>query len=372
MSHDCPSVIIVGAGVFGASLAHELAGRDWSVSLLDPFEPGHARSTSGDDGRFLRYVHRDDPDDWYTRSALHARDLWNKLGEAVGEQLLVPCGHMWFVTTEEGWEQAAARRSQEIGVALEIVDPEAAAAALPGLRHDDIEYVLYEPDAGILRARQGVRALVAEACRRGASFEYARARPADGAVEVDGELRTADRIVWACGAWLNDLFPDIVSIACRRGDQFYFGVDGGWRAEDVPAWCDAAGSLYGYGDLDGFGVKALHSNHDGPIVDPDQVRREASAEKEADTRAALRRRFPALADAPLVGSRVCHYELVADRHFMVAPLPGDERVWLLGGGSGHGYKHGPDLGEHVADALEGRAQLPVWFGLHERLPAGPR
>jgi sarcosine oxidase len=372
MSHDRPSAIVVGAGVFGASLAHELAGRDWDVSLLDPFEPGHARATSGDDGRFLRYVHRDDPEDWYTRSALRARDLWNELGEAVGEQLLVPCGHMWLVTEEEGWEQEAARSARELGVAVEVLDPEVAAAVLPGLRHDDVAYVLHESDAGILRARQGVRALVAQARRRGARFEYARARPADGAVEVDGELRTADRIVWACGAWLNGLFPGAVSIDCRRSDQFYFGVDGGWRVEDVPSWCDVAASLYGYGDLDGFGVKAMHSNHDGAIVDPDGVRREASPEKEADTRDALRHRFPALAAAPLLGARVCHYEMTADRHFVVSPLPGDERVWLLGGGSGHGYKHGPDLGEQVADMLEGRVEPPARFGLHERLLAGPR
>ncbi|HET6449265.1 MAG TPA: FAD-dependent oxidoreductase [Conexibacter sp.] len=372
MSGDHASAIVIGAGVFGASLARELAARDWQVSLLDPFAPGHARATSGDDGRFIRYVHRDDPDDWYTRSALRARDLWRDLGEAVGEQLLVPCGHMWMVTQEEGWEREAAQRSRASGVALEIVDAARAADALPGLRHDDIHFVLYEPDAGVLRARRGVQALVAEAQRLGATFSYARATPARDGALVDGSLVHADRIVWACGPWLASLFPDEVRLAVRRGDQFYFGAQDGWRVGDVPAWCDPAASLYGYGDLDGLGVKAMHADHDGPIVDPDHMRREPNVARERDTRRALAQRFPTLADAPLIGARVCQYELTADRHFVIAPRPDDSRVWLLGGGSGHGFKHGPALAQFVADAIEDRVAVPARFGLHERLVAGPR
>src|SRR5205807_1279147 len=64
------------------------------------------------------------------------------------------------------------------------------------------------------------------------------------------------------------------------------------------------------------------------------------------------RRFPALADAPVVGTRVCQYDLTPDAHFLVARHPEREDWWLVGGGSGHGFKHGPALAEYLADCVE--------------------
>ena len=77
-----------------------------------------------------------------------------------------------------------------------------------------------------------------------------------------------------------------------------------------------------------------------------------------------RHRFPALADAPLVGHRACQYEITPDMHFVMAPHPDhDGRVWLLGGGSGHGFKHGPALAERFEPWLRGAAEPEPRFGL---------
>jgi sarcosine oxidase len=92
-------------------------------------------------------------------------------------------------------------------------------------------------------------------------------------------------------------------------------------------------------------------------------------EAEKAGRGYLARRFPALADAPLVYSRVCPYALTADTNFLLARHPEEPRVWLLGGGSGHGFKHGPSLAEYVAGLLEGREEPDERFGLGERRPA---
>ena len=146
-----------------------------------------------------------------------------------------------------------------------------------------------------------------------------------------------------------------------------FRSDGGpaWAADGVPAFVDFDRAIYGTRDIDGLGVKAA-PDFDGPPLDPDAELPAATAESEALARRFLAERFPALADAPLSGSKTCRYELSPDAHFIAAPHPEQPSVWLLGGGSGHGFKHGPALAERVAAALAGEAPLPA------RFPRSPR
>ena len=83
----------------------------------------------------------------------------------------------------------------------------------------------------------------------------------------------------------------------------------------------------------------------------------------ASARAYLRMRFPALANAPLVESRVCQYENSTDHNFILDRHPEAENVWIVGGGSGHGFKHGPVIGEMVTDAVLGLKPPPKEMGL---------
>jgi glycine/D-amino acid oxidase-like deaminating enzyme len=85
----------------------------------------------------------------------------------------------------------------------------------------------------------------------------------------------------------------------------------------------------------------------------------------------LARRFPALAGAPVVEARVCQYENTPDGHLLVDRLPGADNAWLVGGGSGHGFKLGPAIGEHVAGlVVDGAAPLPQFRLAHREPPAG--
>jgi glycine/D-amino acid oxidase-like deaminating enzyme len=56
-------------------------------------------------------------------------------------------------------------------------------------------------------------------------------------------------------------------------------------------------------------------------------------------------------NAPLIETRVCQYEQTPDSHFIVDRHPQMNNLWLLGGGSGHGFKHGPALGEMMAELI---------------------
>jgi sarcosine oxidase len=359
-----PSAAIIGAGVFGASLAWRLASAGWDVTLADQFEPGDPRATSSGESRLLRCAHGEA--ELYAASARRGRDLWRELEEETGEQLYLECGLAWFARRDDGWEASSARVLGALGIPARRLAPREAAALFPSLTTEDLAFVLLEPEAGVLRAQRAVWALAARAAACGAEVVRARARPAGAtAVLEDGTALVADRVVWACGPWLAGLFPDFVALRVTRQELFF--LDGGpeWRTPSVPAWVDFDGALYGTGDVDGLGVKVA-PDRDGPPLDPAAPLPDTDPASEPTMRAAAAARFPALADAPLKGSRTCRYELSPDGHFIAAEHPGQPGVWLLGGGSGHGFKHGPAVAERIADAWSGGEPLPSEWGLGER------
>jgi len=354
-----PSAVIVGAGVFGASLARQLARCAWDVTLVERVVPGHVRAGSGGESRLIRCAHGDD--EWHTRSARRALELWREIDPA----LVVEAGVVWLAQRPDGWEADSERMLRELGIPCERVDP---ADLFPSVAVDDLAFALLEPQAGALRARDATRTLAEQAVAAGARLELLEARPQGAAVRLgDGRLLEADRVVWACGAWLPGLFPEVgLDLRITQQDVFFFGADATWRTPGVPGWVDYDGAAYGVGDLDGRGVKVC-PDVEGPPFDPEKSSRVALGEHERLARDYLARRFPALAQAPLVGTRTCQYELTQDTKFLCASHPDHEgRVWLLGGGSGHGFKHGPALAERVAGWLTGEEPAETRFALGPR------
>jgi sarcosine oxidase len=360
-----PSAIVVGAGVFGAALADRLAGDGWGVTLVDRDEPGHGRAESGGESRLLRFSHGAEA--WYTRSAWRARELWLELEREMGRELIVQAGLVWFARRERGWESESERVLNEEEIPVERLAPADAAALFPSLCTDDLVFVLYEPAAGILRAREATRALAARAQRRGATVELAEARPDGRAVLLgDGRRLEADRVVWACGAWLPRLFPEHVTLRVTQQDLFFFDAPAGWTTPPLPGFVDYDGAAYGLGALDGNGVK-VGPDVEGPQLDPDEWPRAPRPGNEARTRDYLKLRFPALAGAAVSSHSVCQYSLTADTHFIAAPHPEHGgAVWLLGGGSGHGFKHGPAFAERMAVWLGGAEEPEPRFALGPR------
>ena len=378
-------VVIVGAGTFGASLAWRLALAGETVTLVDQFEPGDRRATSGGETRLIRCSPGADAD--YTAMARRAQALWRELEAESGEDLMVKCGVAWFAHGDDGWEAASERAMAAQGIPCERIDVAEAARLYPSFRGDDLAFVLLEPDAGVVRAQRAVRALAARAAAHGARIVRARARPDQGGSDPphhqggsdppwlrsaavvldDGTRLEGDVVVWACGCWLGGLFGPLVRLAVTRQELLF--VDGGpaWRAAGVPGWVDYDRAMYGTADLDGLGVTAA-LDVEGPPLDPD-AELDDEPTTEPAVRAYLRDRFPALEHAPLADARACRYELSPDSHFVAARHPGHERVWLVGGGSGHGFKHGPALAERVIAAIAGGEPLPERFALGERAPA---
>jgi glycine/D-amino acid oxidase-like deaminating enzyme len=342
------SAVVVGAGVFGASTARELSRRGWDVRVVEQYAPGNVLSGSGGDTRLLRFSHGES--EWYTRSARRALELWRELEAESGLRLFEPVGVAWFDTGAGAFTQQSEETLRRLGIACERLTPGEAAGLYPSLGGDDLRSVLFEPGAGVLYARLATRALAA-----GLRVEAGRASPADPP--------RADVVVWACGSWLPKLFPALVEQQLQRRDVFFFAVDGAWTG--TPGFCDYDGPYYGHGELGGLGMKVAPDGR-GAEVDPDEVDRLPDPGQEALAREYAARRFPSLANARIAGSRVCQYDLTADTHFLVARHPERPSWWLVGGGSGHGFKHGPALAEYVADCIEARRDPEPFHGLGPR------
>jgi sarcosine oxidase len=349
-----PSAAVVGAGIFGASLAYRLVRDGREVTLYERHEPGHERAASGGESRLIRFAHGADA--WYTRSARRAQELWRELEVETGRNLLVECGIVWFGRSEDGWEAESEQVLRDEGIPVERLAAEEGRRFFPSFEPGDLEFLLWEPEAGVLRAAEATRATVEAAQRAGVRLVREAAEP--GRVE-------ADTVVWACGAWLASLFPEVVGLRVTRQDLFFLRADERWRTPPVPAWVDYDRAVYGLGDLDGIGVKVA-PDQEGPPFDPESGDRTPSPANEHAARAYAAERFPALAQAQVALAKACPYSLTADTNFVLAPhreLPGN---WILGGGSGHGFKHGPALAEYAARVISGSEQPDERFGLGPR------
>ncbi len=200
--------------------------------------------------------------------------------------------------------------------------------------------------------------------------------PAAGGGRLDsvrlssGEDLSAGVFVFACGPWLPKLFPALLGerLFVTRQEIFYFGPTSGDRRfapPAMPAWLDLTEEMYGIPDLEARGFKLAPDVH-GPRFDPDTGSRSVTAEGTAAARAYVGRRFPGLSDAPLLSTEVCQYENTSDGDFLIDRHPDRENVWLAGGGSGHGFKHGPAVGDYLAERITRGGEIERRFRVESK------
>ena len=148
--------------------------------------------------------------------------------------------------------------------------------------------------------------------------------------------------------------------------MFFFGVpsaESGLDDRHLPIWAEHKDRFrYGIPGNQGRGFKIADDTR-GPTFDPTNGERVVNPDGLRAIREYLALRFPAMKDAPLVETRVCQYEQTPDNHFIVDLHPAAENVWLLGGGSGHGFKHGPVVGEMMAELVLEEKEAKPYFRL---------
>lgn len=353
-------VSVVGAGVFGAWTALHLAKRGQRVLLLDAYGPGHSRSSSGDESRIIRMGYG--ADEIYTRWSQRSLVDWKELFEATGNQeLFQKTGVLWLAESGNAQLEATANALGRNQVGFEQLDRAALGHRYPQINLDGIATGIYEPESGVLMARRAVAAAVAEAVRLGVEFKLAAIAEPCGDRRIErvtssaGEQFSAKEFVFACGAWLAKLFPDFLGdrIFPTRQTVFYFGIpagDGRFSSPALPTWLIKNDECYGMPDLESRGLKIALDQH-GERIDPDTQSRVVTSTEVEEIGRLVAYRFPALAHAPIVETRVCQYENTWNGDFLIDRHPTLSNVWLAGGGSGHGFKHGPALGEYVAGQI---------------------
>lgn len=365
------SVMVVGAGVFGAWSALRLVRDGWDVTLVDAYGPANGRASSSDHSRVIRAGYG--ALEIYTRWATDALAEWQWLSKKAGEPLVEECGALFLGPREGAHLADTARTLAELGVTHERLDAAAVASRFPQIGVIGLGEGVYETRGGVIRARRAVSAAVTVAQGLGVTYRQAAVAAPDESVStptvtlVDRTPLEADHFVFACGPWLPRLFPGAVGerIRATRQEVLYFGVPAGdprFAIDRLPVWIDFEAGFYGIPDVDAQGFKVGIDAHGAPI-DPDTADRVVAAEAVERVRAFFARRFPGLMRAPLVDAHLCQYENTATGDFLIDRHPSWPNVWIVGGGSGHGFKHGPVVGKHVADLLSGRSVVEPRFAL---------
>ena len=348
-------VVVVGAGVFGAWTAWHLVRRGRRVLLVDAYGPGNARASSAGESRIIRMGYGGD--EIYTRWAQRSLVQWKDFSAATGLELFHPTGVLWLAGQDDVRVQQTAATLARCGVPFEEMDLPTLQKRYPQIGYDGIAGGLLEQNSGVLMARRSVAAVVAAVMQDGAEYRVDEIATPGGAGRLAsvttgaGERIEGEQFVFACGAWLGKLFPEVLGgrIFPSRQEVFFFGVPAGderFAPPALPTFLFQADESYGMPDLESRGLKIALDRH-GERVDPDTQSRVVSADAVEEIRRYVARRFPALRDAPIVETRVCQYENTSSGDFLIDRHPEMENVWLVGGGSGHGFKHGPALGEYV-------------------------
>jgi sarcosine oxidase len=370
VSYNSPmqcNVAVIGAGVFGAWTAYQLRLAGASVLLLDAYGPGNSRASSGGETRIMRLGYG--PDEIYSRSAQRSMVLWQQLFEKTGNNLFRKTGMLWLARENDSYCEATLTTLQRIGANFERLDREELTRRFPQLDLRPISWGILEPDSGALLSRRAVQAVAAQLDYLEAAIVPPKTQTGklNSIQTTSGKEIVAEQFVFACGPWLPKLFPDLLSklIHVTRQEVFFLGVppgDDSFNAGALPAWIDFNDLVYSIPNVDGRGFKLAIDAH-GPEFDPDRGERVVTASGLNAMREYLAQRVPRLANAPVTETRVCQYENTSNGDFLIDRHPDFENVWLMGGGSGHGFKHGPAVGEYAAEMITGRGTPEPRFSL---------
>ena len=349
------SVIVIGAGAFGGWTALVLREMGHDVTLVDAYGPGNSRATSGDETRQIRCGYGDRL--LYAQSALRAMAAWRERERQFGVALLNPTGRLQLAPDWTPSLKASQGTLATLGVPFETLSDDDLRKRFPQMNPDGMGVGLLEPGAMVIRAKQAMLAVSQAFVKAGGTLRVARVKPgtvtSGRLVDLqtdDGSRLAADAFVFACGPWLPKLFPALLGtrIQVPGRDVFYFGLPAGDQRLAFPHFPNfSEDRYYGFASIDGRGFKVCPTT--GPSsYDPDTDERVVTATELRRARAYLAQRFPSLANQPVTESRVCQLENTVDEHFIIDRHPEMANVLLAGGGSGHGFKHGPVIGGYIA------------------------
>ena len=364
-----PKTIVVGAGAFGAWTALYLQRQSASVTLIDSWGPGNSRSSSGGETRVIRGAYG--PDQPYTKMSARSMTLWREHERQWNEHFFHSIGVLWMAEEDDGFEKASLAPLKEAGIAYDELPVEELRKRWPQINFERVRWAIWEPQSGYLLARASCQRIVEHFVSEGGIYLQGAVVPSKTEENIgadvqlsDGTRLSADHYIYACGPWLGTLFPQTIgrNLTATRQDVIFFGTPAGdprYNAGNMPVWADHRDHfMYGIPGNQERGFKVADDTR-GPVFDPTSQDRLVDSKRVEEARKYVAFRFPGLKDAPVVETRVCQYENTPDHDYILDRHPQASNVWLAGGGSGHGFKNGPAVGELMAGmVLQGRPAEP--------------
>lgn len=358
-------VIVVGAGSFGSWCAWNLLSNGADVTLIDAWGAGNSRSSSGGETRVIRSVYG--ADDQYVKMAARAIELWQIRQKEWQADLMEITGCLWLCGSDDSYVRASQTEMASHGLNLDEISISDARQKWPLIQFDGIEKVIYEPTAGFLRARKACEVIKQQFVTNGGTYINASVSSFDESQAIDrislsnGKVLDADQFVFACGPWLKELFPETIGkhLQISRQEVYYFGQpkETAHLLAELPIWLELNSPIYyGIPSVDSRGFKIARDER-GADFDPTHGDRSPTPAMVQQARDYMQRRFPAIANSPLIESRTCQYSNTPDGHFLIDRHP-LTNAWIVGGGCGHGFKMGPVIGEIVSNAIF-RNELPA-------------
>lgn len=378
-------VIVVGLGGMGSAAAYHLASRGQRVIGLERFEPVHNHGSSHGGSRIIRQSYFEDPA--YVPLLLHAYELWDRLAQETGQDIITPTGGVYLGRPDSRTVAGSLRAARQWNLPHEVLDAAEIRARFPTLNPQNDEVGLFEAKAGFVRPEATVAAHLRLAQRHGADLRYQTpvlrwdAQPGAGVrVWTPDSAYTADRLVVCPGAWAPDILADLgVPFTVERQVMYWFQPDSGitpFLPQRHPIYIheDADGTqVYGFPAIDGVdgGAKAAFFRH-GLVCTPETIDRQVHPDEVQTMAAHLKALLPSL-PGRLLRAVTCLYTNTPDQHFVIGTHPRHPEVTVACGFSGHGFKFVPVVGEVLADLVTtGSTRHPIGlFDPRRRFPAPP-
>jgi glycine/D-amino acid oxidase-like deaminating enzyme len=401
------NIVVVGAGAFGGWTALNLQRMGARVTLVDMYGPGNSRSTSGDETRGVRTSYGDRPHGelWmqWANTAITRWKQWDeefskpqkmRLFFTTGDLIMRSEWEPFLTQTRTWWEKNS--------IAHETLPVDEVRKRWPQIHVDDITAVLYEPNAGVVRARRATESVAEVFRHEGGRILIARVIPPEPGMFdghtvrlTNGDTLSADTFVFAVGPWLGKTFLLMQNrMRTPLGTVLYFGTPPGddrFTYPNMPSWnfpgttgwaalpvdnrgfrvrggggggqrpqaasatsanASTAGSAAPAADRPAASNTRSQASQAG-LSDPDLSARWVEPERLTRSVEFVAERFPALKDAPIVQTWACHYESTSSRNFIVDRHPNLRNVWIAGGGNAEAFKMGPVVGEYIARRVLG-------------------
>lgn len=369
-----PDVAVVGAGVFGAFTALALRERGHGVVSIDQYGPVSPRASSSGETRSIRAGYGDQG--FYSAWAMRSLALWRKREIEFGRRVLYPNARIELADKWTPGMVAQRKIFDAMKLPYEVASREELRRRFPQMGFDDVDFAFVETSqsAVVVKARDSVLAAMELYAKKGGQQRFARAMPGSAqgrtlqSVKLDGgDSVAAGQFVFALGPWAGKMFPSLAAprVGVYRSEYFYFGTPAGddrFSWPNQPAWHDHIVGGYGFGSIE-RGLKYSPDGGGRVWQDPDTAERLPTDHLLKKGRDYMAHRFPPMAGAPVMEARVCQVDNTANSHFVIDRHPDYDNVWLAFGGGGHGFKHGPMVGEYLADRISGLPADPATQGV---------